>query len=161
MPEKSGGGDFSSRLTYSRGMKVVRVLPPVDCGALLPGHDFADAYAVSIPEGMNAAEAARRAFANAPRWAVTLMNLRDRLVEPLGLKPAPSSGFPVISETSDRVVMGFNDRHLDFRIVVTAVGGVATLTTIVRRHNLLGRAYLFAILPFHRLLARAFAAHIA
>lgn len=142
-------------------MKVVSVPPPVDCDSLLPGHDFADAYAVSIPEGMNAAEAARRAFANAPRWAATSMALRDRLVGPFGLKPAPSSGFPMISETLERVVMGFDDRHLDFRIVVTVACGVATLTTIVRRHNALGRAYLLAIMPFHRLIARAFAANIA
>jgi hypothetical protein len=161
MPGKSGGGDFSSRLSYSRGMKVVSVSPPVDCDSLLPGHDFADAYAVAIPEGMNAAEATRRAFANAPRWAVNLMALRDRLVRPFGLKPAPSTGFPVISESPERMVMGFDDRHLDFRIVVTVAGGVATLTTIVRRHNALGRAYLRAILPFHRRIVRAFAAHIA
>ncbi len=31
--------------------------------------------------------------------------------------------------------MGFDDRHLDFRIVVTVAAGVATLTTIVRRRN--------------------------
>lgn len=142
-------------------MKVVSVPPPVDCDALLPGHDFADAYAVAIPADIDAAQAARRAFANAPRWAATLMALRDRLVGPFGLKPAPSTGFPVITESPERVVMGFDDRHLDFRIVVTVAGGVATLTTIVRRHKALGRAYLLAIMPFHRLIARAFAAHIA
>ena len=88
------------------------------------------------------------------------MALRDRLVAPLGLKPAPASGFPVVSETPEQVVLGFDDSHLDFRVVVTVAAGKATLTTIVRRRNWLGRAYLFAILPFHRLIARAFAARI-
>jgi hypothetical protein len=54
---------------------------------------------------------------------------------------------------------GFNDWHLDFRIVVTArpqdaAASAVTLTTIVRTHNLAGRAYLAVIMPFHRLIAR-------
>ena len=142
-------------------MKASAVKPPVDCAAFLPGYDFADAYAVTAPGGVDAIEATRRAFAQAPRWAAVLMDLRDRLVAPFGLKPAPSTGFPVISESPEQVVMGFDDRHLDFRIVVTVNAGIATVTTIVRRHNLLGRLYLAAIMPFHRRIASAFAAKIA
>jgi hypothetical protein len=140
--------------------EVVSVAPPVDCAALLPGYDFADAYAATVSTGVDAPEAARRAFANTPGWAAALMALRDRLVAPFGLKPAPATGFPVISQTSDCVVLGFDDRHLDFRVVVTVADKTAILTTVVRRHNWLGRAYLAAIMPFHRLIARAFAARI-
>lgn len=136
------------------------VPPPVDCDAYLPGHDFADAYAVAAPPGVNAPEAVRRAFARPPRWAALLMEARDRIVAPFGLTPAPSTGFPVISETPDIVVMGFDDRHLDFRIVVTVKDRVATVTTIVRRHNLAGRLYLAVVLPFHRLIVPAFVARI-
>ncbi len=139
-------------------MKVTPCPPPVDCAAILPGFDFADAYASPAPPGIDAIEATRRAFARPPRWAAMLMDLRDRLVAPFGLKPAPSTGFPVISEAADRVVMGFDDRHLDFRIVVTVISGTMTVTTIVRRHNLAGRAYLAAVLPFHRLIVPAFVA---
>lgn len=141
-------------------MVVIAVPPPGDCDVLLPGYDFADAYQAPVAPGVDAVEAARRAFARAPGWATALMALRDRLVAPFGLKPAPASGFPVVSETPEQVVLGFDDRHLDFRIVVTVAAGKATLTTIVRRRNWLGRAYLFAILPFHRLIAHAFAARI-
>ncbi len=141
-------------------MKASAVKAPVDCAAFLPGYDFADAYAAPAPAGVDAIEAARRAFAQAPRWAAALMNLRDRLVAPFGLKPAPSTGFPIISQSPEQVVMGFDDRHLDFRIVVTVAGGMATVTTIVRRHNFLGRLYLAAVLPFHRMIAPAFAAKI-
>jgi hypothetical protein len=142
-------------------MKTSAVKPPIDCAAFLPGFDFADAYATPAPPGVDAVEATRRAFAQAPRWAAALMYLRDRLVAPFGLKPAPSTGFPVISESPEQVVMGFDDRHLDFRIVVTVNAGMASVTTIVRRHNLLGRLYLTAIMPFHRRIAPAFAAKIA
>ncbi len=142
-------------------MKASAVKPPIDCAAFLQGHDFADAYAVPAPEGVDAIEATRRAFARPPRWAAALMALRDGLVAPFGLKPAPSKGFPVISESPEQVVMGFDDRHLDFRVVVTVNAGTATVTTIVRRHNLLGRLYLAAIIPFHRRIAAAFTAKIA
>jgi len=51
--------------------------------------------------------------------------------------------FPVLSETPDRLIAGFNDSHLDFRVVidVTAPEGVrqVTLTTLVKTHNWFGR----------------------
>lgn len=137
--------------------KASSVPPPLDCGKILPRHDFADAFRVDNAKNLDAPEATRRAFSNAPTWAARLMALRDRIVAPFGLKPAPASGFPVISETPGQVVLGFDDRHLDFRIVVSADQNFITLTTIVRRHNLLGRAYLAAIMPFHRKIAAAFA----
>jgi invasion protein IalB len=56
-------------------------------------------------------------------------------------------------------VAGFNDAHLDFRLVVDVAtakaGQQITATTLVRTHNRLGRAYLTAILPFHRLIVRS------
>ena len=161
MRARRSGADFFGLLAYRGVMNVQKVAPPVDCSAILPGYDFADAYAAPVGDGVDATEAARRAFAAPPRWVAGLIALRDRLIGPFGLKPAPSAGFPVILDLPGLVVMGFDDRHLDFRIVVTVAFGVATLTTIVRRRNLLGSAYLLAILPFHRLIARAYAARMA
>ena len=69
--------------------------------------------------------------------------------------------FPVLSETPGQLIAGFNDHHLDFRIVVDVApvdGGrdqEITATTLVLTHNLLGRAYLTAIMPFHRLITRS------
>ena len=64
--------------------------------------------------------------------------------------------FPVISQTPDRLVAGFNDSHLDFRVVVDVAthgaGRQVTATTLVKTHNRLGRTYLAIILPFHRLM---------
>ena len=64
--------------------------------------------------------------------------------------------FPVVSQQPDRVVLGFDDRHLDFRLVVDAPGnGDVTGTTLIRTHNLLGRIYLAIVLPFHRIIVPA------
>jgi hypothetical protein len=93
--------------------------------------------------------------------------LRNLVVAPFGLKTSgrgePASGgmvgiFPVVSETPQRLVAGFNDHHLDFRVVVdvaaVADGQEVTTTTLVKTHNWLGRIYLIVIMPFHRLIAR-------
>jgi uncharacterized protein DUF2867 len=96
------------------------------------------------------------------------MALRDLFVAPFGLKTAATARralanrigmFPVLSETPQRTVVGFNDSHLDFRVMVDVAGaGVdrrITATTVVLAHNLLGRIYLAIILPFHRLIVRS------
>ncbi len=53
---------------------------------------------------------------------------------------------------------GLDDKHLDFRVVIDVAGTAdqqrVTATTLVLTHNLLGRAYLTIILPFHRLIVR-------
>ncbi|MFM9849597.1 MAG: DUF2867 domain-containing protein [Hyphomicrobiaceae bacterium] len=67
--------------------------------------------------------------------------------------------FPVISQSPDRLIAGFDDKHLDFRVVVdVAPAGTArrvTTTTLVRSHNLPGRLYLAVVLPFHRIIVPA------
>ncbi|MDH8447809.1 DUF2867 domain-containing protein, partial [Klebsiella pneumoniae] len=59
--------------------------------------------------------------------------------------------FPVISETPQRLVAGFDDKHLDFRIVVDVTGGAGgrqvSATTLVKTNNSLGRVYLTIIMP--------------
>ena len=64
----------------------------------------------------------------------------------------------MLSEAPERVVLGLDDRHLDFRLIVDVVPLAqrrqVTLTTVVRTHNAFGRAYLATILPFHRVIVR-------
>ena len=133
---------------------AISTMPCADAERILPGYQFADAYKVPAPHRMDAIEATRLAFAHGgPAWIRVLMALRNRLGRLVGLKAAPPSGFPVIRQSADEVVMGFDDKHLDFRVVVAVAGGFATVSTIVRWHNAWGRAYLAAIMPFHRVIA--------
>jgi hypothetical protein len=150
-------------------MKVREVPPNPDCGALLPDAQFIDAHCVDIGDAdIDAREACVRMVLHPPHWIDALIRLRNILVSPFGLKtsgegsPAPGGLiglFPVISETSERLVAGFNDYHLDFRIVVdvnhVAEGRQVISTTLVRTHNFLGRAYLTLIMPFHKLVVRS------
>jgi len=159
-------------------MKIREVAPEVDTGALLAGAQFADAYRVALDgttlDAREAAEKMFALFARGPRWIEVLLSLRNTMVAPFGLKksgagdPAPGGMigiFPVLSETPERLVAGFNDHHLDFRVVVDVAtaeaGQQVTTTTLVLTHNLLGRAYLATIMPFHRLIARVMLRQVA
>ncbi|MEY9180425.1 hypothetical protein ABIG06_002348 [Bradyrhizobium sp. USDA 326] len=147
---------------------VREVTPEVDANALLAGAQFIDAFRVEIgATAVNAREACTRMVLDGPRWIDALLRLRNILVKPFGLKtsgegaPAPHGLiglFPVLSETPEQLVAGFDDSHLDFRIVVDVSGNAAsrqvTSTTLVRTHNLLGRTYLALIMPFHKLVVR-------
>ena len=132
---------------------AIPAAPCADAERILPGYQFADAFKVQAIHGVDAIESTRMAFAHMPLWMRVLMGMRNRLGRLVGLKPAPKGGFPVVHESPDQVILGFNDKHLDFRVVVGVGGGFATVTTIVRWHNAWGRAYLAAIMPFHRAIA--------
>jgi hypothetical protein len=149
-------------------MKVHEIAPDVDPGPLLAGAQLVDAYRVAVGgHALDARTAAEKIFARSPRWIEALLRLRNLVVAPFGLKTSgrgePATGgmvgiFPVVSETPERLVAGFNDHHLDFRVVVdvaaVADGQQVTTTTLVKTHNWLGRTYLTVIMPFHRLISR-------
>lgn len=156
-------------------MKVRAIEPSVDAKTLLAGAQFVDAYCVAVDDAtLDARHAAERMLGRSPRWIQALLALRNYLVAPFGLKtPVPGKPaaagsigvFPVVSETPSRLVAGFDDSHLDFRVVVDVVaasdGRRVTATTLVLTHNWLGRTYLAIILPFHRLVVRAMLAQVS
>ena len=156
-------------------MTVHEVTPAVDLNTLLTGAQFADAFRIAIGDrSLDARQAAERMLTQQPRWIEVLTSLRNILVTPFGLKTsgasvATSRGmiglFPVISETPDRLVAGFNDKHLDFRVVVDIANSDTvrnvTATTLVKTHNWLGRTYLAIIAPFHRLIVPTLLRQIA
>lgn len=105
-----------------------------------------------------------------PRWVDGLLVLRNLAVTPFRLKREAPAGaerigiFPVVSASPQRVVMGFDDTHLDVRVVVEVGsdehGQNITATTLVRTKNRLGRLYLAAVKPFHRVIVPAMLAQV-
>ena len=119
--------------------------------------DFLDCYAISSPLlPRHAAEI----ITNFPRWACGLLLVRKVVTAPFGLSnDGPSAAdkiglFPVEIETSNELVAGFDDKHLDFRVSVMSKDGRVFLATWVHPHNIGGRFYLACILPFHIMIAR-------
>lgn len=141
---------------------------------VLPGAQFADSYALTVSgQALDAAGAAQRAFGRVPRWISALMVLRNAIVRPFRLVTAPKRSkrsiigfFPVISQAPERIVLGLDDRHLDFRLVIDVAQlgedrQVVTASTVVQTHNLFGRAYLAVVKPFHRIIVPAMLRQVA
>lgn len=140
----------------------------------LPLADWADCYELLVPgQATTAISASRRALGDFPAWVRALMWLRNAVVSPFGLKSSGAGGkggmigfFPIISQSSEQAVLGFDDTHLDFRIVVDVrqAGELAqrvSVTTLVRRKILLGKIYIAVITPFHRLIVKTMLARLA
>lgn len=146
-----------------------------DAGQVLAGAQFADSYALTV-DGLrlDAIIATQRVLGRTPAWVTWLMAIRNLAVKPLRLRTsfdriaspnARIGWFPVISQSARQVVLGFDDRHLDFRILVEVKGfGVGpqevSASTVVKTHNLLGRVYLAIVKPFHRIIVPAMLAQI-
>jgi Protein of unknown function (DUF2867) len=143
---------------------------------LLPDANFADCYQLELSgQNLDAEGATRRVMGRNPLWIARLMKLRNVLVAPLGLKAAPDERlgvdrsigtFPLVSKSQNRVVLGLDDRHLDFRVVVDVVNGeggrqLVSATTYVKTHNALGRLYLWLVTPFHRIIVPTMLAQAA
>ncbi|MDM0032306.1 DUF2867 domain-containing protein [Variovorax sp. J22P271] len=138
--------------------------------ALYPGAFLADAYAIDLPSGASSGmlKLARFALERQAPWVERLMKLRDAIVSMFGLKTAsalradagagstPRVGIFRIYETlPDEIVLGEDDKHLDFRLSIQRSAGQLRAVTVVHCHNRLGRSYIRMIAPFHRLVVRS------
>jgi hypothetical protein len=166
-------------MTAEPGLRDVRlVTPPQESGIahLYPNADMVDAYAVALPAGAthNIDVLARAMLGRSPWWVSTLISVRNTIMAMFGVKSsesiraeASSSGtetidfFPIRSRSEHELIVGEDDRHLDFRASVLLrpqpvdAGFELIATTAVHCHNRLGRVYLALIMPFHRLIVRS------
>ena len=145
------------------------VLAPLYVGA-----DLLDAWAIRLPVGAShdLELLARATFERPAGWIRALTQVRDVMMLTVGVKSSAAVGaaaaargpvigyFPLLSKSAGELVMGADDRHLDFRVAMllstrTEGGRELVLVTVVHCHNLLGRTYLAVIAPFHRAIARA------
>lgn len=139
--------------------------------------NLADAYSIELPVGAstNPELLARFIFAHLAPWIGRLMTVRDAIVAGFGLKTAKhlatldmQSGvgrlgiFKIYSTSPTEVVLGEDDKHLDFRLSVLCSGQSSPgakrhliMSTVVHCHNRLGRLYIFLIAPFHRLVVQS------
>ena len=158
-------------------MFKAHAVPVPSDSALAPlyvGADLLDAFAIDLPAVANddLDELARAALERPVWWIRALTRLRDAIMATFGVKSSRAIGaaaaargpvigyFPLLSRSADELVVGEDDRHLDFRVAIllrsAAAGGrELVVVTVVHCHNRLGRTYLAVIAPFHRVIARA------
>ena len=134
--------------------------------------NLADAFAIQLPFGTSSDPEVlwRFLISQQPPWIGWLTNVRDAIVACFGLKTAKHLAtlsseakpdrlgiFKVYGKSESEIVLGEDDKHLDFRLSVLCtpdlsptLGGQLIVSTVVHCHNLLGRAYILVIAPFHR-----------
>lgn len=108
------------------------------------------------------------------KWISNLMALRDKIVKPFGLKTSKNETdkksqnfefekgkqfgiFKVFYKTENEVILGENDKHLDFRIsifldILTETKKELTISSIVKFNNWFGKLYFMIIKPFHNII---------
>jgi hypothetical protein len=145
------------------------VLAPLYVGA-----DLLDAFAIHLPAGASddLEVLARALFERQAWWIRALTWVRDAVMATVGVKSSRAIGaaasargpvigyFPLLSKSAGELVVGEDDRHLDFRVANLLRTGAAggrelVVVTVVHCHNRLGRTYLAVIAPFHRAILRA------
>jgi hypothetical protein len=151
-----------------------RAVPMPSNSVLAPlysGADHLDAFAIRLPVGASddLEVLARAAFERQVWWIRALTRLRDVVMATFGVKSSRAVGlaaaargpvigfFPVLSKSATELVVGEDDRHLDFRVAIqlhadAANGRELVVGTVVHCRNRLGRIYLTTILPFHRVI---------
>lgn len=135
--------------------------------------DYVDRYQTESMTTETVDEITIKLF-TAPGWVDALMRVRNLIVRPFGLKtdtPKTMTGserlevgstavlFHVIDRNDNEIVIGENDRHLNFRSSVLVMkkrtGSLICLTTVVHFNNWFGRLYFMPVKPFHRLIVRS------
>ena len=135
--------------------------------------DFLDSQIAPLPDpSLVAADLAVLTIFAMPRWVMILLGVRNALLRPFGLKTGDEMGFApptrediaagryegifgVKAVDEEEVVLGDDDRHLDFRVSVLktrAPENHVAISTWVHPHNIWGRLYLVAVYPFHKLI---------
>jgi hypothetical protein len=156
------------------------VAPPCESSiaAWYNGADSVDSYSIRLVAGWRPGmrSIAEAAFANPPLWYRTLLAIRDGAMSAFGVKSSSQMGrevtperrvgfFPIHEISTDEIVLGGDDRHLDFRLSFlrrrSDDGDQIIATTVVRCHNTIGRVYIRVILPFHHLVVQSFMARLA
>lgn len=123
--------------------------------------DYYDSYQIQKPSPKSAEEIARELM-KGPEWANVLFYIRNRVMGIFGLKTERNNTetntfFTTIENKEDEIVMGEDDKHLNFRasIIKDESEGTIILTTVVHFNNVWGRVYFLPVKPFHKIIMKS------
>lgn len=137
----------------------VSATPLSDAQVTLWGTDYTDVYSVDWPFDADASTLAQMALEPMPGWMVAALKTRDWIFSPFRLVPAIADrgegvksygDMPVVTESSERVLVGYDDWHLDFRIALEVVQGRALARTFIARKHWFGYLYWLPTYQIHK-----------
>lgn len=144
-------------------------------------YDYVDSFQGLLNDENNkisSVDIGKAFFSSGPKWIGIMFTLRNKIVSLFGLKtpdkkknnqeilenfkcePNERIGlFKVFNKTKNEVVLGENDKHLDFRISLLKKPyksekgkNELIITTTVQYNNWIGKLYFLPVKPFHKLI---------
>jgi hypothetical protein len=162
-------------------MKIYKITIPEDSlihGTLKEIH-YVDCYSMDFKNErpITIEEVTRLFFKSMPGWVLFLLDLRNWTVKWFGLKGGdarevlarldndpiepgkPFGIFQVIQRNANEILMGQEDKHLDFRVSIgldSKAGNeyAAYVATVVQFNHFSGWMYFLPVKPFHKLIIR-------
>lgn len=145
--------------------------------------DYIDSFEGEWPihdQDVDIAEVGKAFFTSGPQWGKKMFALRNKVVSLFGLKTGSDADggkvaddfrceigervglFKVFDKTNNEIILGEDDKHLDFRISLlidkkqdSKEENSLTISTTVKYHNWLGVLYFIPVRPFHRMIVPA------
>jgi hypothetical protein len=160
-------------------VNVIEVPNNSEISRYIPGAYFYDSYELPIESASSSAlEIYLGVVAKTPQWVNTLMTIRNRAVTLVGLKnlghlsdikSSKSASdykvgdrigiFSLLFLSENEIILGDSDKHLEARVSVCKLAegtrNSIAVSTVVHVHNMLGRVYLFFVVPVHRIIVPA------
>lgn len=160
-------------------MKIETVNIPQQSILASERYDYSDTYKGSFLDKENKVDSftvGKAFFSSVPKWGEKLFMLRNKVVALFGLKVSekPSNSaeilnnfkgevgeqiglFKVFHKSDNEIVLGENDKHLDFRVSLLFSKTEEEkkdlfISTTVIFHNWLGKLYFLPVKPFHKLI---------
>lgn len=146
--------------------------------------DYSDAYSGFFHDPLHqhtSTDLARAFFSTGPKWVHGLFVLRQKIATVFRLKTATNNFdrtalmnnfkcetgqqfglFQVFEKNDEEVILGTDDKHLNFRVSLHVANAVhqhnlrvATVSIVVHFNNVFGRLYFLPVRPFHQLIVPA------
>ena len=164
-------------------MRIIRTKLPNNSilNVLHKEYDYVDSFQgvlTDIENTFTSTDIGKAFFSSGPQWVGKLLTLRNKIVSIFGLKtsgdnsnrqnqfeyfrcePGEQLGlFKVLSKTENEVILGEDDKHLNFRVSLflerqlnETTNKNLTVSTTVKFNNWFGRLYFLSVRPFHKLI---------
>lgn len=145
--------------------------------------DYIDSFQGEVTDvagNIDISEIGKTFFTSGPKWGKKMFGFRNKVMGLFGLKTGSENErqqtakdfqcevgeraglFKVFDKTSNEIVLGEDDKHLDFRVSIfidknkkDSHTKSLTISTTVKFHNWWGVLYFLPVRPFHKLIVPA------
>jgi hypothetical protein len=163
-----------------KSIKITKIfIPPYSMIAkAYKKYDYADSYLFNFhsADPISVDDITKKMFLDLPEWVIFLLDMRNIIVKYFGLKVGdikeiinkfrnnkietgkPFLLFNVLDKNEKEIMMGEDDKHLNFKlsIILEKNGNNYTIivTTVVVYNNIFGNLYFLPVKPFHKLIVK-------